>query len=292
MTLYATLDYTKQNMLAQESTDDANLITQIREVSQRIDRMFMPKRRAPVFAPYIETRNNYRLTSDRVDSWEGTFRFGEPLLALSGVTAGTTTLTVGTTVQLYQGDLSPYLNLQLLNRCCGGWYQYIRCSGCETLPFVSITGTWGYNVDYPSSWVNTLQSIQNVAGIDADDTSITVLDPEAANANGYAPCLSVGNLLQIDSEWLEVTAVNTSTNAITVRRGVNGSTAAAHNNGTAIYTFAVEETVKRATARQAAFQLAKFGAYDNQAVSGIGSVDFAPDVLFEFSSLLSLFANM
>jgi hypothetical protein len=291
MTLYATLAETKQQMEAQSSTDDAKLVSLIRQVSRRIDRMFMPHRAAPVFAPFIETRSQFQLDSSSVDSRLGTFYLGQPILALSGVGINNQTLTVGTTVQLYQGDVSPYLSLQLLNRCCNGWYQYARCSGCENLPFVSVTGTWGYSVGYANAWVDTLQVIENVGGINASVTSITVTDPEAANAWGDAPCLSIGNLLQIDSEWLEVTAVNATTNVIAVRRGVNGSTAAIHAEDTPIYTFAVDEQVKRATLRQAAFQYAKFGAYDNKVVSGIGAVDFAPDVLYEFSSLLTLFAN-
>jgi len=292
MTLYCTLDECKQQMEAQDSTDDAKLITQIRQVSRRIDRMFMPNRRAPLFAPYIETRNQFQFAGSAIDSYAGTFYLGQPLLAVTGVGIGSEVLTVGTTVQLYQGDTSPYLSLQLLNRCCGGWYQYVRCAGCEALPFLSVTGTWGYNVDWTNAWINTLQTILNVGGINASATSITVTDPEAANDLGEAPCLSIGNLLQIESEWLEVTAVNTTTNVITVRRGVNGSTAAAHAQGTAIYTYAVDEQIKRATIRQAAFQYARFGVYDSAKTTGGANAEFAPDVLYEFNALLTLFANM
>jgi hypothetical protein len=291
MTLYATLDYTKQEMEAYNSTDNQKLLNKIRQVSRRIDRMFMPRRRAPVFAPYIETRNTFLMTSDKIDSYLGTFYLGEPLLALTGVGINAETLTVPTTVQLYQGDVSPYLSLQLVNRCCRGWYQYSACSGCDSLPFVSITGTWGYNVDWSNAWIDTLQDVP-VGGITSSATSFAVTDVDGANDQGYSPAFSVGNLLQIDTEWLEVTGVNTSTNTLTVKRGVNGSTAAAHTAGTAIYTYDVDINIQRAVARQAALEYARQGSYDSAKNTGGASAEFTNDVLAEFSALLSLFANM
>lgn len=290
MTLYATLAETKSQMEAYNSTDDMKLLSYIRQVSNRIDRTFMPKRRAPVFAPYIETRSNFRLEGERVNSQDGTFYFGEPLLALTAVTVGTQTPVVGTDVQLYQGEVAPYRTLQLLDRCCNGWYRYVECTGCAAIPFVTIAGTWGYNVDWSNAWLNTLQTVTNGGGIDADDTSFTVTDVDAANANGITPAFSTGNLIQIDTEWLEVTATNTSTNTVTVKRGMNGSTAAAHAQGTAVYAFQVEEQIKRAVIRQAGFQYAKQSAYDSKNTGG-ASAEFTNDALAEFQSLLTLFAN-
>lgn len=291
MTLYATLAYTKQMMEAQDSTGDAELLRLIRQVSRRIDRLFAPTRRAPFFAPFIETRNNLMLQPDQINSHLGTYDLRMPILALTAVSVGTQALTVGSIVQLFQGDAFKYRNLQLIDRCCNGWYQYVRCAGCVEIPFVSVTGTWGYNIDWPNAWVDTLQTITNVGGMNSSVTSFTVTDLSDPDDQGNAPCISAGNLLQIESEWLEVTATDTATNTVTVKRGVNGSTAAAHAQSTVIYTYLVDEAVQRATARQAAFQYAKLGAYDNKAVSGIGTVDFAPDVLYEFSTLLSLFSN-
>jgi hypothetical protein len=287
MTLYATLDETKAQMDAYNSTDDAKLLSLLRQVSSRIDAMFT-RRRAPVFAPYIETRSNFRLEGSRVNSYDGTFYFGEPLLALTAITVGTQTPVVGTDVQLYQGETAPYMTLQLIDRCCNGWYRYVDCSGCAAIPFVTIAGTWGYHVDWANAWIDTLQDVP-LGGITDSATSFAVTNVAAANENGYAPCLSEGNLLQIESEWLEVVSI--SSNTLTVKRGVNGSTAAAHAAGVAIYTYAVDEAIKRATYRQAAFQYARIGAYDGTKNTGGASAEFAPDVLAEFGALLSLFAN-
>lgn len=291
-TLYSTLDECKQYMAAESATDNTILLGLIRQVSSRIDHMFMPLRAGiPVFAPYIQTRNNYRLTGDKVNSYEGTFNFGEPLLALTSVDIGTTALTVPTTVTTWQGGLSPYTTLSLVDSCCGSWYRYATCSGCNRAPFITIAGIWGYHSDYANAWIDTLQDVP-VANITSSQTSFVVSDVDAANALGLTPAISAGNLLQIDSEWLEVTATDTTTNTVTVRRGVNGSTAAAHTAGTAIYSYAVDEQIKRATYRQAALEYNKIGAYDNVTVQDLTTVTFTADVLAEFSSLLTLFANM
>lgn len=292
MTCYATVAEAKSYMTAEATTDDALLLGIIRQISNRIDRQFY-KRPAPLFAPVIETRNQYRLTPYRINSWEGTYRFGEPLLALSSVIAGTTTLTVGTDVELWQGDVSPYMTLALIrDDCCGSWYRYAECTGCNARnTFITIGGTWGYHTDYSNAWIDTLQDVP-VGGITNSATSFTVSDVDGTNSLGLTPAMSAGNLLQIDSEWLEVTATNTSTNTVTVRRGVNGSTAAAHSAGTVIYSYVVEPCIMRAVARQAGLQYAKNGAYDNQTVQDLTAVTFAADVLAEYSALLSLFANM
>lgn len=290
-TCYATLAQTKAHMAAELTIDDVILLGLIRQVSNRIDKLFMPRRAAPVFAPYIETRNNYRLTGDRVNSYDGTYYFGEPLLALTSVGIGTQSLAVPSVADLWQGGLSPYMTLGLVDNCCGSWYSYLQCSGCNRNAFVSIAGVWGYNVDYANAWIDTLQDVP-VANLTSSQTSFVVSDVDASNALGLTPAISAGNLLQIDTEWLEVTATDTTANTVTVRRGVNGSTAAAHTGGAAIYSFQVEEQIQRATYRQAAFEYAKIGAYDNKAVADLATVDFAPDVLVEFNTLLTLFANM
>lgn len=290
-TLYASLAECKSYMTAEDSTDDVTLLGLIRQVSNRIDKMFMPLRSAPVFAPFIETRNNFRLSGDRVNSYDGTYYFGEPLLALTGVSVGSTALTPGTNVQVWQGNVSPYLTLGLMNSCCGSWYRYVTCSGCNGSPFMSIAGTWGYNVDYANAWIDTLQVIP-AANLTISAISFVVSNVDAPNSLGLTPALSAGNLIQVDTEMMEVTATDITANTVTVRRGVNGSTAAAHTAGTAIYSYQVEEAIKRATYRQAGLLYAKMGAYDNVTIQDLSAVTFTADVLAEFNALLTLFANM
>lgn len=290
ITPYATVAEVKANIRTATTAQDPAILAAVRQVSQRIDRMFY-RRAAPFFAPYIETRNNYQLDGSRVNSSQGTFQFGNPLLALTGVTVGTQALVVGTNVNLWQSEFGVFDTLALTEPWCHTWYYYARCGSCQAPVYVTIAGTWGYNADYANAWLNTGQTITNAGGIDADDTTFTVTDVDAANTLGFTPAISAGNLLQIDSEWMQVTATNISTNTVTVLRGQNGSTAAAHNQGTAVYAYQVEESVKRATFRQVGLQLAKIGAYENTTIPDLTSVSFPPDVLAEFSTLLTLFAN-
>lgn len=287
MTCYATLAQAKSAMNAEDTTDDTTLLALIRQVSNRIDRMFY-KRAAPFFAPFLETRNQFHLDGSRVNTAQGTFYVGTPLLALTSVTVGTQALTVGSQVTLWQSEYGVYDTLALVSPWTNTWYSFACCPNAPV--YVTIAGTWGYNADYANAWIDSGQDIP-AGGITGSATSFTVTDVDGANALGLTPALSAGNLIQVDSEWMEVTATDTTTNTVTVRRGVNGSTAAAHTAGTAIYTYQVEEQVMRATARQAGLLYAKRGAYDNTTVQDLTAVTFPADVLAEFSALLSLFTN-
>lgn len=290
MTLYATLDEAKQMMDAYSSTDDKKLLALIGQVSSRIDRLFSI-RNANFFAPVIQTRTNFHLDASRINSYDGTYALNEPIMALTSVGIGTNTLVVGTDVQLWQGDTIPYMTLQLVNACCGGWNRF-SCNGCASANrFISVSGIWGYNIAYPNAWVDSLQVIP-LAGITNVATSFIVADVDAPNALGLVPALSAGNLIQIDTEWLEVVATNTTSNAVTVRRGVNGSAAAAHVSGAVISTFQVEPAINRACYKQAGLEYATIGVYRQRKTTGQASAEFDPDVLFEFEALLSLFANI
>ena len=56
----------------------------------------------------------------------------------------------------------------------------------------------------------------------------------------------MGQLLRVENEYLSICAINTTTNALSVERGVNGTTPASHAQGTAIYVFQPPEDVKQA----------------------------------------------
>ena len=116
---------------------------------------------------------------------------------------------------------------------------------------VKITGIWGWRRNYSRAWVASGDTVNNVTSISAAGTSLTVNDADGADGRGLTPRFSPGNLIKIESEYLAVTAVNTTTNILTVVRGQNGTTAAAHVNGTAISTWLPEEIVIQATLTQA-----------------------------------------
>lgn len=282
MTLYATLADGKAEMLASTTTDDAKLLNNLRIVSRRIDMMFHSRR--PYFAPWIESRE-FALSSNRVNSRERTFRLGSPLLALTGVTIGTEALTLTTQVKAWMPLDTPIRKLLLAD---GGdtWYGY--CDSSEDPLRVIVAGTWGYNRDWANAWlaVTTL----GAAIANATTTSITVTDIDGTDTYGRSPWISAGALLKIDDEYLEVTATNTSTNVATVRRGVNGSTAAAHDNGDTVSVYQVEEDIRQVVARQAGSMYARRGAYTATQITDIGAVTYPPDLLPELRNTIAGYA--
>ena len=99
---------------------------------------------------------------------------------------------------------------------------------------VEIVGRWGY-----------FQELAVVASLLAEalDTSETGVDVDAGTD------FDVLDTILVDSEQMYVTAI--STNTMTVVRGVNGTTAAAHDNDSAISRYKYPEVLASACRRQA-----------------------------------------
>jgi hypothetical protein len=278
MTWYATLDDAKVEVSTSNTTDDAQLANYVRIASRRADAMF--RQRRPFFAPYSETRA-WLVEPQRVDSFLRLFHFDDPLLALSSVVVGTTTLTVGTTVEAWRRSPDrPFKAIRLMNSS-DDFYQY--CNSDDPV-LATIGGFWGYNPDWANAW-DSVDTVQDNP-LTAAATSLTVADVDGADGWGFTPAISRGSLLRIEDEYLEVTATDTVTNVATVIRGVNGTTAAAHVQTTAVEVYRVHEPVRRAVARQAAFMYARQGAYESQSITDIGVISFPSDLLGEFRTIM------
>lgn len=285
MTLYSTLAATKAIMASGTSSTTAEnplILSNIRIVSRRFDSEFASKR--PIFAPYLETRK-FLLTSGLVDSSLNTLSVPGGLLSLSSIDVGGTALVIGTNVDAWPDPTATPITTLRLSDDCASWYRY--CSTTNAPLLVTITGVWGIHRDYANAWAN-VDAL--AAGITSSATTLTVADIDGTDIYGITPRISAGNLLKIDSEYLEVIATSTGTNTATVRRGVNGTTAAAHSLGAAVYTWMVEDLVQRATARQSALMYARFGAYTTMEVSGMSEVRFPVDLLGEMRAILQEYA--
>ncbi len=258
------------------AANKADLLRYIRMVSRRIDRDFAARR--PLFLPYTEARK-FLVESDRVNTTLGTFRLDTPLLALSAVTAGSTVLTVGTTVSAYpDADMPPFAYLRLSDYAT--WYSYCATDGAPT--FVTVTGIWGVHRDYANAW---LKVDDLGADITSSATSLTVADADGLDDLGFTPRLSEGQIIRLDSELMIVLTVNTGTNTLTVQRGALGSTAAAHTAGADVEVWQVEEPIRHVVARQAAFIWARQGAYTSMEVQGMSEVRYPPDLLAELRAV-------
>lgn len=155
---------------------------------------------------------------------------------------------------------------------------------------ISIAGWWGYRRGYfqGEGLVNSLDSVQDNP-LSATATTMTILSSAGADAIFYAPRFSPGNLLRIDNELLLVLATTTTT--LSVRRGVNGTTAAQHNQGAAIYIWYPEEDVMHVVSRQAAYFYARRGSFEETAIQGITTAVYPKDLVNELWATLQGFEN-
>jgi hypothetical protein len=285
--LYCTLADVRSELNAESTVDDDEIMRLIRQVCRRIDRKFMSK--VALFVPYLQARR-IPLDGSNINSIDSTLMIGSPLLSLTGVGINSQTLIVGTNVQAYPIDSIPYFQLQLLGDAWYSWYT-AYCSDVRGVQFASITGVWGFNTDYANAWL-AVDAVTTTAITTTTATTFTVADVDGDNPLGESPRISAGNVIQIDSEWMDVIATNITTNTVTVRRGVNGSTAATHAIAAVVSVYQVEEPIRRAVTRQVGFMYARQGAYDTTRISDFSTITFPKDMLDEVYGLLALYSNM
>uniref|UniRef100_A0A6H1ZQK8 Putative head tail connector protein n=1 Tax=viral metagenome TaxID=1070528 RepID=A0A6H1ZQK8_9ZZZZ len=102
---------------------------------------------------------------------------------------------------------------------------------------VEITGVFGYGDGYNATpYVTTGQTVQNNP-LAIGDTTLTVTATAAWGA---------GMTLRIESEQVYIKTVTDGTNVV-IRRGVNGTTAAAHILNTPIYSYEYPQMIWQAT---------------------------------------------
>lgn len=149
---------------------------------------------------------------------------------------------------------------------------------------VRIAGVWGWHRRYATHAWASVDAL--AAQVTASATSLTVADADGTDERGATPRFQVGQLVRLESEFCLVTAVATVTNALTVRRGQNGSTAAVHAQGTALEVWRADETMQQATLIQAArwFKRGQSAFQDVAAAAEMGQLTFArkidPEVEF------------
>ena len=152
---------------------------------------------------------------------------------------------IGSSYYLTQPDNEyPKHTLLLYGAGAYAWsFQYIENR-------ITVDGWWGVHTNYPAAWGNSLDTVLNNP-LTSSATSLTVASVSGLDDQGFTR-FTAGDYLKIETEILYVIAVNPSANSLTVRRGAQGTTAAAHVQTTPIYVyrqladvqFAVNEIVK------------------------------------------------
>lgn len=284
MKRYATLEQAKAEARAKdgyESADDKALDYLSRAldfVTARIDKItkktFWPEIRTDYYdarGPHLIDRRLLELTK-------------MPFLSITSVTDGlSNTLAQGTHFYPWPRGKSPITALRLLADSGLSWTSY----GTDWRDAIAVTGIAGYHEDYDEAWISSGDSVQDDPQISSTETLVTVTDVDEADAYGWTPRFSPGNLIRMGTEFCEVLDVNASTDTLTVRRGVNGSTKAAHAKNTAIDVWQPDLSIQRAALRWVGYLFQRRGAYEETSYDGIATVKFPPDAPGEVDAILN-----
>lgn len=114
---------------------------------------------------------------------------------------------------------------------------------------IPVTGVWGYHEDYDRAWADSLDAVSGSAGMTANATMFTVTDADGAPDDRSDARFQAGQLVRLESEYLLVRSVDYTTNTLTVKRGVNGTTAVGHAGGTSVVIYRPMEAVEQAVLR-------------------------------------------
>jgi len=281
----------------------ANVLQNLRDVSARIEEYCQD-----YFAPYDETRP-FDATENNVDKWRNQLLLDRSLLVADEVRVAGNLLTQwdGVTYSdkfsndfcLYPLERTPANALQGLNPIpswvsCGWWWNngqpmltWIPNECCESfvtwpgygslMGAITVQGTWGYRQHYPAQGWKLTSAVAN----NPLSSSATALQVAASSL------FSPGDYIKMESEYAEVEAITSST-ALTIERGVRGSTAAAHVATTPIYIWKAEPNIIRATVRFAAYLYKRAGIFDKAMINAAGSyaVIMPDDIPGEVANIL------
>jgi hypothetical protein len=224
------------------------------------------------FAP-IRAIRSYDATRDNIDFYRGYLFLDYPLVSASSVAVnGGDALTLWDGVQANKASANytyrnrrqtPYYTLQ-------GLPSSEVWSSDDPLDAIEIDGIWVCRRNYVTEgWRASGDTVQSNP-LSSSATSITVTDADGVFYDGTIPRFSPGMLIQIESEWLSVEAVNTSTNVLTVIRGVRGSSAASHAQNTAISVWIPDPNIQRAATRWVAYMYHRRAVYEQFKVDTVG----------------------
>jgi len=240
MELLATLDEVKRALSVTGTAYDAPLVQALTQTSRLVSAA-AGRRLVPWAATrYVDGDGTGRL-------WLPETWLSIATVSLSSDLGQTYTALAGTDWWASNGIMWDEPPFELLAMNPNGAYGEFY-AGART---VKIAGTLGWHASYGAAWPASGDTVQDASGLSASATTVTVADADGADASGLTPRFSPGQLLRVESEYLGVLVVNATTNAVTVERGANGSTAASHAKGTAICTFRPDGLAQQAAVTQA-----------------------------------------
>lgn len=185
-----------------------------------------------------------------------TLRLDEDLLTLTSVTDSTGALSAGQYV-LKSNNRYPYSTIQTL-----GARKFTFTTNRESA--ITVAGAWGYHPNPAVMWVSQTTITEPATDV---ATTITV-----ASTTG----ISVLAYLKIDDEYLLVTGI--ASLVLTVERGANGSTAAAHVDNAPVYLFQQVTEIARAVTHLAVYLYQTQNSFNEVYASPGGEVSVAKQI--------------
>jgi hypothetical protein len=255
MNSYISLEELKR-VLEIEEQDDSGVDHILRSFCIKASRFFdtrctnkiLPKRR---FYPAYETRYFPHPVSSSgsvlVPQSRGSaaqLRLCDDLLAIDTLTTnngGTTVTSPDYFLYKWPGRVQPG-PFDTIGLLAGGTITAFE-SDSNPMNANAVTGWWGYHEDWANAFENSQQTVVDDPLSDSA-TTLTVTDVDADDINGLPNVFQSLQLLRIEDEYLWASKADPSTDTITVVRGVNGTTAVEHLQGTAVYIYRPMEEIK------------------------------------------------
>lgn len=118
---------------------------------------------------------------------------------------------------------------------------------------VRIIGIWGYSDDRDNVFEDSADEVEDNP-LANSDIIVTVNDADGANKWGIAPRFQAGQLIRIETEYIQINSTDTEAETLSVVRAMNGSTAAGHVQNTQIDVFVPPKPIIQAILAQAMHQ--------------------------------------
>lgn len=154
----------------------------------------------------------------------------DDLLSVTTLTNGDDTTLLSTQYRLLERGIFPAWKIKTLSSQSAGW---VFNDGDSQ---IAILGTWGYNTRPASMWSDSGQVIP--AGNLTDSATTLTLVTDVSGLETY-------QYIKVNSEYMFITAIDVDNVALTLERGVNGSTAAAHTSADVISTYVQTPEIRR-----------------------------------------------
>lgn len=215
-----TLNRVREDKNIQNADDDLLIRRYIRTASQLWAKWTKDRR----FVPYIDTK---KFGLSHIDG--RTLDLRDDLLSVTTLTNADGSTISSTLYDLRPDNTDPKSRIEI--KSSGGLYWNFL----YTENRVQVAGIWGFHDNYALAWGDSLDTVQSNP-LSSSATTLTVTDVDELDDQGY-PRFSVLDYLLVESEQMQVLDMDVAAKTLTVKRGVNGTTAAAHVQNTSIYTY-------------------------------------------------------